>query len=65
MLAGNLNYWQTNQRSLPKPSLELQIDYSDFQLPYELWSRVVYEELGGVSHFLHSVNEFYSFNDLA
>ena len=31
----HLGLWQTNQRPPPKPkSLELQIDYSDSQLPF-------------------------------
>ena len=31
----------------------------------ELLSRVVYEELGGVPHFLDSINEFDSPNDVS
>ena len=31
----HLDFWQTNQRAPPKPkSLEIQIDYSDSQIPF-------------------------------
>jgi hypothetical protein len=34
-ILGHLGLWQANQRPPPKPkSLEIQIDYSDSQLPF-------------------------------
>ena len=34
-ILGHLGFWQAHQRPPPKPkSLELQIDYSDSQLPF-------------------------------
>jgi len=33
-ILGYVGFWQTTQRPPPKPSLELQIDSSDSQLPF-------------------------------